>query len=349
MTHFLRDILRQPKQLQKAIAYLQGNGQIALSSAAEAIRAAHHVFLTGIGSSWHAALGAGSLFYRAGHPVSMQDAAELLQFAALPANSALIVISRSGKSVEIVKLLAKAREASATIIGITSSPDGALARETQHCFLIPVEADHAISVVTYSALALAAGALAVATTGTFDNQLANSLTAAIQETERRIPAWQQLLEESAWLAPKGQYCFLARGSSIASCQETRLLWEEGVKSPASAMGTGSFRHGPQEMVNRGARFILWLDGEKMREEDLAVARDLRSLVASVMLIGQRLPADAADISFQLPEIPAGWQYLIDIIPAQLAAEKLARLSGVDSDTFRLCSFVVQDESGLLRR
>lgn len=348
MTHFLRDILRQPKQLGKTIDYLQTHGRTPLTSAAEAIRSTRHVFLTGIGSSWHAALGAGSLFYRAGHPVYMQDAAELLQFAALPAKSAIIIISRSGKSIEIVKLLAKARESNSTIIGITSSPDGQLARESHHCLLIPIEADHAISVVTYSALALAASALAVATTGAFGDPLARALTAAIQETEQRIPAWQQQLADSSWLAPEADYCFLARGSSIASCQETRLLWEEGVKSPASAMGTGSFRHGPQEMVARGARFILWLDGEKMREEDLAVARDLRSLGASAMLIGQQLPSDAADIAFHLPEIPAGWQFLIDIIPAQLAAETLARLAGVDSDTFRLCSFVVEDESGLLK-
>jgi len=348
-THFLRDILRQPKELQKTIAYLRADGKGALSSAAEAIRSARHVFLTGIGSSWHAALGAGSLFYQAGHPVYMQDAAELLQFATLPANSVIIIISRSGKSVEIVKLLAKARASGSTIIGITSSPNGPLARESHHCLLVPVEADHAISVVTYSALALAASALAVAATHAFDDNLVAALSHAIQILEALIPAWQDQLGASPWLAPNAQYCFLARGSSVASCQETRLLWEEGVKSPASAMGTGSFRHGPQEMVSPGARFILWLDDEKMRQEDLAVARDLRSLRASVMLIGQSLPTDAADISFELPETPRGWQFLIDIIPAQLAAERLARLSGVDSDTFRLCSFIVEDESGLLKR
>jgi len=66
-----------------------------------------------------------------------------------------------------------------------------------------------------------------------------------------------------------------------------------------------------------------------------------------MLIGQRLPEDAGDLVFQLPVIPSEWQFLIDIIPVQLAAERLSRLSGVDCDSFRLCSFVVEDEYGLL--
>jgi len=134
---------------------------------------------------------------------------------------------------------------------------------------------------------------------------------------------------------------------LGSCQETRLLWEEGVKSPATAMGTGSFRHGPQEMVAAGARFGIWIAGERIREQDLAVARDLRKLGASVMLIGRDVPGDAGDLVFQVPDTPANWQFLIDIVPAQLAAEKLARLSGVDSDTFRYCSFIVEDEYGLL--
>jgi fructoselysine-6-P-deglycase FrlB-like protein len=101
------------------------------------------------------------------------------------------------------------------------------------------------------------------------------------------------------------------------------------------------------MTKEGTRFGIWIDGESTREQDLAVARDLRRLGASVMLIGQRLPADAADLVFQLPEVPAKWQFLIDIIPAQLAAESLAQLSGVDPDSFNICSYVVEDESGLL--
>src|SRR3977135_2637559 len=107
-------------------------------------------------------------------------------------------------------------------------------------------------------------------------------------------------------------------SGWGACQEARLLWEEGLKSPATAMGTGSFRHGPQEMVNKDARFGMWIDGERMRGQDLAVARDLRNLGASVMLIGRDLPKDAGDLVFQLPDVPPNWQFLIDIVPAQLA-------------------------------
>ena len=347
MTHFLRDILRQPKELQRTIDFLLGAGRPTLDAATTAIRRARHVYLTGIGSSWHAVLTAGPFFHLAARPVYMQDASELLQFATIPPDSVMIVISRSGRSVEIVNLLAKVRNRGVTVIGITNSNDGPLAREAQISIVVPIEMDHAISVNTYSTLAATAGILASAVVGSWNAALAASLSGVVERTASAIPVWQAQIADTPWLAPGAVFYFLARGSSLGSCQEARLLWEEGVKSPATAMGTGSFRHGPQEMVSKEMRFGMWIDGERMRGQDLAVARDLRKMGASVMVIGQDLPKDAGDLVFQLPSVPPNWQFLIDIIPAQLAAERLARLSGVDCDSFRYCSFIVQDEFGLL--
>lgn len=348
MTHFLSDILRQPEELQRTLNFLSGPGAAALESATSAIRNAQHVYLTGIGSSWHAVLCAAPFFHRAGFPVFMLDSAELL-FSEVPRSSVVVVISRSGRSVEIVQLLEKFRNSGVTVIGITNAADGTLALQAQIPIVIPVAMDHAISVNTYITLAAAAAILASHVTGSVDATLVASLQNAIQALDHSIPGWQSQLEGAAWLSPGRVFYFLARGSSLGSSQETRLLWEEGVKSPAAAMITGSFRHGPQEMVNEGARFGIWIDAEHSREQDLAVAHDLRRLGASVMLIGQNLPVDLADLVFRLPSIPAAWQFLIDIVPAQLAAEKLSRLAGVDCDTFRYCSFIVEDEFGLMDR
>jgi glutamine---fructose-6-phosphate transaminase (isomerizing) len=364
MTHFLQDILRQPDELQRTIAYLSasGEGKRSLDAAVAAIRGARHVFLTGIGSSWHAAQNAATFFYANAHPVYVQDAAELLNYATIPpgppglAGSVIIIISRSGRSIEIVQLAKKVLAAGATIIAITNVADGPLAKLAQIPIVIPSPLDHAISVVTYTTLAAAAAILAASVVGKFSAPLAATLSQSIAEAGRAIPGWQRQIAESKWLLPGAVTYFLARGSSLGNAQEARLMWEEGVKSPATAMGSASFRHGPQEMIAKDYRFALWIDASaQQREKDLALARDLRKLGASVMLIGQTLPDDAGDgagkaaknLVFQLPSIPSEWQFLIDIIPAQLVADKLAALSGVDCDTFRLCSFVVEDDGGVL--
>ena len=347
MTYFLRDILRQPEELQRTLDFLLGTGRAALDGATAAVRSARHVYLTGIGSSWHAAVSAATLFNLGAWPVYLYDAAELLEFANFPAHSVVIIVSRSGRSVEIVKLLAKLRERGATVIAITNVADGTLAQQAQIPIVVPVALDHAISVNTYCTLAAATGILASAVSATWSSELATALSASFAKTTPAITRWQAQVADSRWFAPEAITYFLARGCSLGSCNEARLVWEEGVKTSATAMGTGSFRHGPQEMVKAGQRFGIWIDGGRTRTQDLAVARDLRKLGTSVMLIGRHLPQDAGDLTFQLPDIPNEWQFLIDIIPAQLAAENLARLSGVDCDTFRYCSFIVEDEFGLL--
>jgi len=224
-THFLRDILRQPKELKQTLDDLSGTGRRALDAAVVAVHSTRHVYLTGIGSSWHAGLNVAALFQGAGRPVYLVDAAEMAQFAAIPAESVLIVISRSGRSVEIVQLLAKARESGATVIGITNAADGALAREAQIAIVVPVAMDHAISVNTYTTLALAAAVLAGSVTGSVDLTrrtakigcaTGESLSRAFAAAGRAIPGWQAQIEKSAWLAPRSTTYFLARGSSLGA-------------------------------------------------------------------------------------------------------------------------------------
>ncbi len=347
MTRFLQDILRQPDELRRVIEHLNGAGRGLVESSAHTIRNARHIYITGIGASWNAALGAGSIFHSGGRPVYMLDAAELLQFSKIPPHAVILVLSRSGRSVEIVKLLGKARAAGATVIGVTNFEDGPLALEADLPVVVPVKADHGISVNTYSALAAAAAAIATASVTSFSEDLAVALTDAVAEIAKSIPRWQRQLARTSWLAPQAKHYFLARGSSLASAYEAALLWEEGAKLPATAMGSGGFRHGPQEMMMQDVRIAMWIEAEQMREQDLAVAQDLRDLGASVMLVGCGLPDDSSDLVFGLPRLPLNWQFLVDVIPAQLAAERLAQLAGVDCDSFRFASYIVEDDDRLL--
>ena len=347
MTRFLQDILRQPDELTKTLTFLSGHGRTSVESAASAIRQARHVYLTGIGASWNAALGAGLIFHAGGLPVHMLDASELLQFATIPPQSVIVVLSRSGRSIEIVKLLAKARSASATVIGVTNFREGTLAKEAAVPVVLPVQSDNGISVNTYTTLAAGAAAIATASVGAFSPQLVESLSNTIKNTAKCIPQWQKQFADTNWLEPGAPYYFLARGSSLATAHEAELLWGEGAKVLAVAMGTGTFRHGPQEAMRPGVRVAIWIDGEQMRERDLAVARDLIRIGCSVLAIGNNLPEDAGQLVMLIPPSPPYWQFITDVVPIQLAANHLAQISGADCDSFRFASYIVEDEDGLV--
>jgi glutamine---fructose-6-phosphate transaminase (isomerizing) len=194
---------------------------------------------------------------------------------------------------------------------------------------------------------LIGGLLAHATEGKLDDSLVEQLQNSISNAGANVGSWKDQIEASDWLDTQAPVYLLARGASLASCHEGRLLWEEAAKLPACAMSTGSFRHGPQEVTREGMRVILWIERERMRTQDLASAGDLRKLGVRVFSIGQNLPPKAGDLVLQIPSVPAEWQFVVDIIPVQIAAECLARVGNQDCDGFRLCQYIVQDEGGLI--
>ena len=145
-TCFERDILRQPLELDRTLTLLTGALQDQLRQAAILVRQSKHVFLTGIGASWHVAMGAGALFNQQGRQVCLLEAAELLHFASIPPGAVVIALSRTGRSIEIIQLASKIQDAGARLVGITNSPDSPLANESAVALVLPIALDHAISV-----------------------------------------------------------------------------------------------------------------------------------------------------------------------------------------------------------
>lgn len=348
-TRFFQDILKQPTQLAASLSHMLGAGMPALAEAARVMRSGRIIVITGIGASWHAGMGMQAELLAHGFSALLVDASELLHFVEVPESATVVMLSRSGKSTEIVQLIRKCRARSATIIAITNQPDSPLAQGADVVLNTNTDFDHAVSVTTYSAIALAGALLAREATGQSVRSVQDELSQPLLEAKAAIPEWCTAIDRSGWLGDgSGFTYFLGRGASLASCHEARLLWEEAAKRPATALTSGGFRHGPQEIVRNGLRIGIWIDAERMRAQDIELARDLTRLGSKVLLIGQGLEESAAHCVLRLPKITARWQFLIDVIPIQIAAERFAALLGEDPDSFRLCSYIVEDEGGLSR-
>jgi glucosamine--fructose-6-phosphate aminotransferase (isomerizing) len=159
-TRLFQDILKQPGQLAASLSHMLGAGMPALAEAASVMRSGRPIVITGIGASWHAGMAMQAELLANGYPALLLDASELLHFVELPENAAVVMLSRSGKSTEIVQLIRKCRSRSATIIAITNATDSPLARGSDVVLNINTDFDHAVSVTTYSAIALAGTLLA---------------------------------------------------------------------------------------------------------------------------------------------------------------------------------------------
>jgi fructoselysine-6-P-deglycase FrlB-like protein len=346
-TRLFEDILKQPTQLMASLSHTLTAGMPALEKAAAMLRGRNPTVISGIGASWHAGMPMQAELLAHGISTLLIDASELLHFGEIPEGATVILLSRSGKSTEIVQLVEKCRIRSAKLIAITNDAESPLARGSDVVLNTSTDFDHAVSVTTYSSVAMTGALLACEATGQSLQLLRDELGGPLVGAATAILEWRERIEASGWLGDgRGTTYFLARGPSLASCHEARLLWEEAAKKPATALTSGGFRHGPQEIVRAGMCVGMWIDGECMRSQDLELARDLRKLGARVLLIGQGLQESAADCVLRLPAIPAKWQFLIDIFPIQIAADSLAAVRGKDPDSFRLCSYIVEDEGGL---
>lgn len=333
-TRMLSDILRQPSEVRACAARLAESAE--LREAARVLAGATETIVTGIGASGNAAFAAAAMVARLGRPVRVLDASEFPFETAFRPGTVVLALSRSGRSIELASLPELSRRLGLRLVAVTNSPESPLGCGADAVVPLGVGFDHAVSIVTYTAVALGA-ALAVA--GSAPPGLDEFLCAL----EAAIPAWRRRIE--SWEPSDGAAYFLGRGAGQAAAREARLLWEEAVKAPATALTTGEFRHGPQEIVCRGLLVGLWLDADRRRREDLELGRDLETLGATVLRIGQGIPDEG--LSFRLPQVDPAWQFLADALPAQLASERAARVRGVDCDTFRLCSHVVLSEGGLL--
>jgi glucosamine--fructose-6-phosphate aminotransferase (isomerizing) len=347
MTKFYQDILKEPGELLKSLDHTLHDGKASLEEASRILKHSQHIYIVGIGSSWNAGLAVLSFFNAAGRPVMLHDASEILHFGAIPKNATIVFLSRSGKSTEIVQLLDKVSSSDTKTIAITNTPDSPLALKADVVLKMMAAFDHAVSVSMYSALALVGGLLACAVEGKLDDSLGAQLQSSISATKMSLSSWWEQIAASDWLDPQSPTYLLGRGASLGTCHEGQLLWEEAAKLPASAMPTGAFRHGPQEVVRQGLRIAMCIDRETLRTQDLALTKDLRKLGVKVLSIGQDLPSDAGDLVLQIPAIRREWQFLLDIIPIQMTAEVLAQANNQDCDTFRLCQYIVEDEGGII--
>src|SRR5262245_56485958 len=145
MTKLLNDILKQPKELIGSLRYLLQSERERFKRAASILNQTKQIYLTGIGASWHAAMAAATFFNRAGHPAGLIEASELLHFSRLVPGSAMIIVSRSGRSVEVVNLIGKARSAGVKIVAITNTPGSPLALESDISVWVDGSFDHAVS------------------------------------------------------------------------------------------------------------------------------------------------------------------------------------------------------------
>lgn len=334
MSNLAQDILGQGESLGSALRYQFGEGAATLKEAASLLRSRKRVLISGIGASLFASIPLEYSLCSLGIDAVAIEAGELLHYRHDAfADAVAVIVSRSGESIEVARLLAvlKGRQ---PIIGISNEPQSLLAQSADVSINISSRPDEMVAIQTYTATLLALHLLAGA--------VVNSMNATREKLEALEPELSCLVQSNmdarfqwdAFFDSDFPVYLLARGPSCASAFEGALLFNEVAKSPAIGMAIASFRHGPVEVVDSRFKGLVFAPQGRTREINLALARDLTAFGGHVRVIGPPPQHLSAGDWCPTPDVPEALAPLFEIVPAQVAALRLAELRGIAPGSFR---------------
>lgn len=328
----LRDIKAQPDSLGGVIARHSGS---ALSEPAKILRSADHVIFTGMGSSLFACIPAAHLLIDNGVHASVVDAAELLyyQTALCRPGTVVLLVSRSGETVEVLKLLSVLKQSKCRIIGVTNEPGSTLAKEAELAIITGSRSDQLVALQTYTGTVTTLLMLAGV------NQL-ESLPDALEQAILKLLA---AAPEAAWahaLENTPAVYLLGRGPSLASVWEGALLFNESARKPSVGMGAAAFRHGPVEVVNQPFFAFVFATQPETAALDRRLAGDIVAAGGRSLEIGP-MGSEMPSISWLDPVLAP----VLEIVVIQIAAWWLAERKGIAAGSFQFAPLVTSTEAG----
>lgn len=335
----LQDIKNQGQSLAHVLAYQFAEGHPALLEASALLRDARKIVITGMGASLYASLPLQYQLASMGMNCLIADSSELLHYQQrFCADAVVILVSRSGESGELTKLLPQIKKIASRTIAVTNAPESMLAAGADLVLIIGSFEDERMAIQSYTGTLLTLMLLASVVAGDLDQvrEKLNHVLATISTELEGPQFWDGFLD------PACPIYLLGRGPSYASALAGGLLFSETAKHPAIGMTCGNFRHGPVELVDSNFRGIIFAPHGKTRELNLALAESLERFGGKVLVIG---PRDKEHGRLQFIDVPTSDRLapLAEIIPVQFGALYLAKLKKLPIGTLRYIAQVTRDE------
>ena len=333
---------RQPDELRRLLGEGWGHAEVA----ADRLGGARRVVLTGIGTSYHAALVGAWLLRAAGVDARAVLASDLAHYptAVVPPlgpGDAVVVLAHTGVKRDPGLALAQAADAGATVVSVGSlsaeHPGSGLvlrtvARETSAAYTASHLAAMTVLAQVAAVLGERNGAARSAGIRAGLGVLPDAVAAALGRADAVTPVARSAVGARVYAT--------GAGPNAATVLELVIKAREAAHAWVDALPLEQFLHGPMVAVNRGDLAVLVHVPGAAAERTAEVGRVLAAMGARLWVVGTTipdLPAETDATTFALPEaadLPEELSPLLAVVPMQLFALRMAEARGVDPDTFR---------------
>jgi glucosamine--fructose-6-phosphate aminotransferase (isomerizing) len=330
------DIAEQPGGYARLLATAP---QVAEVARVIADRAPAHVVFVARGTSDHAAIyGSYLAEIRLGLPAGLASPSTMTLFGARPDFSRALVVgvSQSGRSPDLVRVLDVARRSGATTLAVTNAPDSELAATAELHVDVRAGRERAVAATkTYTAELLAL-LLVVEGVRTGTGRAAPKVAAVLD----RLPDLAATTldsdvpdEAAIRLRFAGQLLCTGRTYGYPTAREAALKIIETSYLSALAYSGADILHGPVAVAAPAVPVVAVVGAGPGGRSMAEVLDRVRSRSAEVIAVS---PAEVpgARIRLPVPEVAEEYSPLLDILPLQRLALRLALERGGDPDAPR---------------
>jgi len=243
-------------------------------------------------------------------------------------------ISQSGKSPDIVSVLAEARRQGQLTAALTNSPNSDLAQVADHVIDLRAGDEFSIAATkTYTGELLSIALLSALLADDDEHLLAL----------RAVPALaQQTLDMNssiALMAERYRYMnacvVIGRGYNYATAFEIALKLKELTYTMAEPYSSADFLHGPLALIQHGFPALVAAPHGALSQELLRFLQQLRERDAEIVCISNDPDALAfGHKQLPLPPLPEWLSPLVAVLPGQLFAMYLAYAKNLNPETPR---------------
>ncbi|HXR54114.1 MAG TPA: glutamine--fructose-6-phosphate transaminase (isomerizing) [Acidimicrobiales bacterium] len=302
------------------------------------------VYIVACGSSYHAALLAKYAIEHWARVAAEVDIASEFRYRdpVLDPAALAVGVSQSGESLDTLLALREARRRGARVLAVTNVVDSSIAREADAALYTRAGPEICVAatktllaqIVALELLALTLAQVRGTRSAEEIGHIIDSLHRLPEMIEDVLSREKEVDQVAEALAGARDFFYLGRNVGYPVALEGALKLKELSYLHAEGYPAGELKHGPIALIEPGTVVVGIATRNPLWEKFQSNIAEVKSRGATVVLVandGDERAEALADHVLWVPEAEQLLAPVVDIVPLQLFAYRLARLHGLDVD------------------
>ena len=318
--HTLKEIHEQTHTIMTAAA----QNRMIMNNFCRLLLDSKTIYFTGSGTSYHSALLAKQILARFAKIRAESIMSSEFQYALDPidSGSALLAISQSGETADVLQSVKAAKEFGAKILSIVNVPTSSLARISDSFLCIDCGPE-----------------VGVAATKSFTGQLSllysvvdnlcngcigyeSGKLEVVGAIHKVLASENEIQKIADCIRDTKDVYIMGRSIHYPIALEAALKIKELAYIHAEGIAAGELKHGPLALIDRKSIVIIINPTDATYADNMASANEIKARGAVIIGVSDK-PNDVYDIFIKIPSIKEPLYPLLEVIPFQILAYYLA--------------------------